>query len=69
MDNQEISYPIPFIGCDEKCYQVDWREFEWVFAIDRDARTLSSADPNFLILTAEDCVFLWSAGIGTGVMP
>jgi len=41
-------------------YEVDWRDVELLQQRDPDGHTVPGPDPNVLLLTAEDCVFLWS---------
>jgi hypothetical protein len=60
---------ILFVGFDGAKYLVDWRDFERVQGRDAFARTVPGSDPNHLILTPADCVFLWSVGIGTANQP
>jgi hypothetical protein len=47
----------------EKLYFVDWRDVELLAERDPDGRTMPSPDPDQLLLTANDCVFLWSLRI------
>jgi hypothetical protein len=58
------SQEILFVGFDGQRYWSDWRDFEAVCAVDAEARTIGD-NPDRLILTALDAVFLWSAGIRT----
>jgi hypothetical protein len=44
-------------------YDVDWRDIEILQERDPDGRTVPGPDPNVLLLTAEDCVWLWSQKI------
>lgn len=60
----EVMHPVCMKTSDGKMYRVDWRDVDEVFRRDPDAVTLPNHDPNELTPTAEDCVFLWSLGIG-----
>jgi hypothetical protein len=40
-------------------YEVDWRDVELLQERDPDGYTVPGPDPNTLLLTAEDCVWLW----------
>jgi hypothetical protein len=40
-------------------YDVDWRDIEILQDRDPDGRTVPGPDPNELLLTADDCVWLW----------
>ena len=44
-------------------YEVDWRDVELLQERDPEGRTVPGDDPNTLLLTAEDCVWLWSLKI------
>lgn len=44
-------------------YEVDWRDYEILQQRDPEGRTVPGPDPNVLLLTAEDCVWLWSLGV------
>jgi hypothetical protein len=44
-------------------YEVDWRDVELLQARDPEGHTVPGPDPNVLLLTGEDCVWLWSQGI------
>jgi len=43
---------------------VDYRDIEKVFDRDPEGRTVPGDDPSDLLLTAEDCVWLWMWGLG-----
>src|SRR5439155_5916204 len=45
-------------------YEIDWRDIEKVFERDPEGRTVPGDDPNELLLTADDCVWLWMHRIG-----
>jgi hypothetical protein len=66
MADQAIMYPIRFVsGFDGEVYEVDWRDWSELCQRDIHARSIPS-DPNCLMLTADDCAWLWHIGIGTG---
>ncbi len=44
-------------------YEVDWRDYEILQQRDPEGRTVPGPDPDVLLLTAEDCVWLWSQRI------
>jgi hypothetical protein len=44
-------------------WDIDWRDAELAIERDPEGRTVPGDDPNVLILTAEDCVWLWSQKI------
>jgi hypothetical protein len=44
-------------------YDVDWRDVELLQARDPEGHTVPGPDLNVLLLTADDCVWLWSQGI------
>jgi hypothetical protein len=44
-------------------YEVDWRDIEILQSRDPEGRTVPGDDPNVLLLTAEDCVWLWGMNI------
>ncbi len=44
-------------------YDVDWRDVELLQERDPEGYTVLGDDPNTLLLTAEDCVWLWSQKI------
>lgn len=46
-------------------YDCDWRDIEILQARDPQGHTVPGDDPNVLLLTAEDCVWLWMQGITT----
>lgn len=60
----EPQCPVRFMTSDGGLYEVDWRDIEEVFNRDPEGRTMPHDDPNILLLTAEDCVWLWAQGIG-----
>ena len=49
---------------DGQLYDVDYRDIEKVFDRNPEGRTVPGDDPSDLLLTAEDCVWLWMWGIG-----
>ena len=60
----ELLCPVRFRTSDGGCYDVDWRDIERAFERDPEGRTVPGDDPDVLLLTAEDCVWLWMRGIG-----
>ncbi len=56
--------PVRFRTSDGQLYDVDFRDIEKVFERDPEGGTMPGDDPNELILTADDCVWLWAHGIG-----
>ena len=56
--------PVRFMTSDGQLYDIDYRDIEEVFRRDPDGRTMPGEDPNELLLTADDCVWLWMHGIG-----
>jgi len=56
--------PVRFQTSDGQLFEVDYRDIEKVFERDPKGRTVPGDDPDELILTAEDCVWLWMRGIG-----
>jgi len=40
-------------------YDVDWRDVELLQQRDPEGHTVTGPDLNTLLLTAEDCVWLW----------
>lgn len=61
---QEVMHPLLFQVSDGRRLLVDWRDVEELMGRDPEGRTLPPSDPNELQLTADDCVFLWTRGIG-----
>jgi hypothetical protein len=47
-----------------KLFEVDWRDVELLAERDPEGRTMPSPDPDQLLLTAHDFVWLWSIGVG-----
>lgn len=64
MDIQELMHPLCFETSDGQRYWIDWRDIEKAMERDPKGVTLPGSDLNELLLTAEDCVFLWTHGIG-----
>jgi hypothetical protein len=60
----ELLCPVRFRTSDGRFYEVDWRDIEEVFRRDPEGRTVPDDDPDVLLLTADDCVWLWMQGIG-----
>jgi len=54
--------PVRFMTSDGQLYDVDW-DIEKAFEGDPEGRTMPGEDPDELILTADDCVWLWAQGI------
>jgi hypothetical protein len=61
----EVLHPIRFKTSTGELYDLDWRDFELLQHRDPDGRTVPGPDPNVLLLTADDCVWLWSQGISS----
>lgn len=59
MNSIEVRYPIRFRTSNGDLYDVDWRGIEKAMERDPEGHTLPSPDLNMLLLTAEDCVWLW----------
>jgi len=57
-------YPVRFMTSDEQLFDIDYRDIEKALERDPEARTVPGDDPNELILTADDCVWMWMHGIG-----
>ncbi len=57
-------HPVRFQTSDGQLYEIDWRDVDRAFERDPDGRTVPGSDPNVLLLTADDCVWLWAHGIG-----
>jgi hypothetical protein len=58
-----MSMDIRFKTSTEELYDVDWRDIEILQQRDPEGRTVPGPDPNVLLLTADDCVWLWSQKI------
>ena len=56
-------YPVRFMTSDEQLFDIDYRDIEKALERDPEGRTVPGDDPNELILTADDCVWLWAQGI------
>ena len=56
--------PVRFRTSEGELYDVDYRDIEKAFERDPAGRTVPGEDPNELILTADDCVWVWMHGIG-----
>jgi len=59
----ELMNPVRFQTSDGELYEVDYRDIEKALERDPEGRTMPGDNPNELLLTAEDCVWLWSQGI------
>lgn len=59
----EAVYCLRFMTSQGVLYDVDWRDIEILQDRDPDGRTVPGPDPNVLLLTADDCVWLWAQGI------
>lgn len=57
-------HPVRFLTSDGKLYDIDWRDIETAMERDPEGYTVPPDDPNELVLTAEDCVWLWRNGTG-----
>jgi hypothetical protein len=60
----DLSCPVRFRTSEGELYEVDWRDIDEVFRRDPEGRTVPGDDPDVLLLTAEDCVWLWMERIG-----
>jgi hypothetical protein len=49
---------------DDQLFDIDWRDIEKAFERDPDGRTVPHPDPDVLLLTADDSVWLWTQRIG-----
>jgi hypothetical protein len=56
--------PVRFRTSDGQLHDIDWRDIEEAFERDPEGWTVPGSDPNVLLLTADDCVWLWAQGIG-----
>lgn len=59
-----LMHPVLFQVSDGRRLLVDWRDIEEVMRRDPEGRTMPNDNADELMLTAEDCVFLWMHGIG-----
>ena len=57
-------YPVRFMTSDEQLFDIDYRDIEKALERGPEGRTVLGDDPNELILTADDCVWMWMHGIG-----
>jgi hypothetical protein len=55
---------VRFLSSDGKLYDIDWRDTEELFERDPEGRTMPGDNPNELLLTADDTIWLWMYGIG-----
>jgi len=55
---------VRFQTSDGELFDVDYRDIEKAFERDPAGRTVPGHDSNELLLTADDCVWLWGQGIG-----
>lgn len=56
--------PVRFMTSDDQLFDIDWRDIEKAFERDPDGRTVPHPDPDVLLLTADDSVWLWTQRIG-----
>jgi hypothetical protein len=63
MDDDNVLHGILFKSSDGEKYLIDWRDAELAIERDPEGRTVPGDDPNELLLTADDCVWLWSMSI------
>lgn len=61
---KEVMHPVRWIAPDGEVYLVDWRDIEEAMRRNPGWRTMPSHDWDKLMLTAEDCAWLWGQGIG-----
>ena len=59
----DFLHPIRFKSSTGELYEVDFRDVEILQALDPEGHTVPGDDPNVLLLTADDCVWLWSQNI------
>lgn len=59
----ELRYGIRFKLSTGELYECDYRDVELLQARDPEGHTVPGPDLNVLLLTAHDCVFLWSLKI------
>ena len=57
-------YPVRFMTSDDQLYEIDWRDIDKAMQRDPEGRTVPGDDPNLLVLTADDSVWMWMRGIG-----
>jgi hypothetical protein len=57
-------HPVRFLTSDGQLYDMDFRDIEEAFERDPEGRKMPGDNPNELLLTAEDSVWLWMRGIG-----
>ncbi len=55
--------PVRFMTSDAQLYEIDWRDIDEAMQRDPEGRTVPGDDPNVLVLTADDCVWMWMHGI------
>ena len=63
---QPIDNPAPeimFKRSNGELLWIDWRDFEILQDRDPDGYTVPAQDLDLFLLTAEDCVWLWSLGV------
>ena len=56
--------PVGFMTSDGQLYDVDYRDIEKALERDPEGRTMPGDNPNELLATADDSVWLWIHGIG-----
>lgn len=59
----QVRYPVYLRMADGRVYAVDWRDIEEAMHRNPTARTVPGDDLNELMLTADDCVWLWTQGV------
>jgi hypothetical protein len=64
MVNEQPQCPVRFLTSDGRLLEIDWRDIEEVFRRDPEGHTMPGDNPNELLLTGDDCVWLWMKGIG-----
>ena len=57
-------YPVRFKTSDDQLFEIDWRDIDKAMQRDPEGRTVPGDDPNLLVLTADDSVWMWMRGIG-----
>jgi hypothetical protein len=63
MMTDDVLYGIPFRDSNGTLWMIDYRDIGLAMERDPGGRTMPGDDPNELLLTADDCVWLWSQNI------
>ncbi len=62
---RDPKHPLRFLTSDGELYDVDWRDIDEAMRRNPDGRTVPHNDPNILLLTADDCAWLWMRILST----